>query len=361
MGTSNTYNFGTLTAFDDLARDAFERIGIIGNNVTGLQLQSAILSANLELTDWQGKGLNLPFIEQDMLSIYANQPTYALPINTVRLLEVSVAALNRLNVGGTAFSSAGGNADNVFIAGNTTGCVQTSPDGYISYNYGVGNAYSVLYVGVQPLIDQTLSLTIDYSFDGSIWYNVYTPIDQFYYANSITWFVLPAPLNAQYWRIKENAGATMQIQQLYFTNASTTQGNRLLTAISRSEYMAIANRSIQSTSGSYYFNNINTPTITLWPMPYNNQYNVLYYTRLRYAQDITNLTDTIDIPQRFYEAFTAGLAMRLAEKFPENMTPERWQLLQSRAPINSAYLTAAQTDFENVTIRFEPDFTSYGG
>ncbi len=197
MGTSNTYNFGTLTAFDDLARDAFERIGIIGNNVTGLQLQSAILSANLELTDWQGKGLNLPFIEQDMLSILPMQPTYALPINTVRLLEVSVAALNRLNSGGTAFSSAGGNADNVFIAGNTTGCIQTTPDGYISYNYGVGNAYSVLYVGVQPLIDQILSLTIDYSNDGSIWYTVYTPIEQLYYANNITWFVLPAPLNAQ--------------------------------------------------------------------------------------------------------------------------------------------------------------------
>lgn len=362
MASSNTYNFGTLTTFDDLARDAFERIGIIGNTVTGLQLQSALLAANLELTDWQGKGLNLPFIAQDMITINANQPTYSLPVNTVRLLEVSVASLNRLNTGGTAFSSAGGNASNVFTTGNTAGCIQTTPDGYISYDYGDGNTNSVLYIGVQTLIDQTLSLSIDYSFDGVNWYNVYSAPDQLYQSHFINWFVLPTSLNAQIWRVKEVGGAIMQIQQLYFDNASpNSAGNRLLTPISRSEYMAIANRSVQSSPGSYYFNNIDNPTITLWPMPYNNEYTVIYYTRLRYAQDVSALTQTVDIPQRFFEAFVAGLAVRLAEKFPENMTPERWAQLGQRAPILPAYGTAAQTDFENVTIRFQPDFNAYGG
>jgi hypothetical protein len=85
--TSNTYLFGTNTQLDDLFRDAFERIGIIGNEQVALHVQSAIMSSNLELSSWPGRGLNLWLVQKRMIGLYPNQPTYTLPVNTVRILE----------------------------------------------------------------------------------------------------------------------------------------------------------------------------------------------------------------------------------------------------------------------------------
>src|ERR1700735_203542 len=124
VSTSNTYQFGVNTQLDDLFRDAFERIGIVGNDQTPLQVQSAIMSANLELSSWSGRGLNLWMVQQQMFSLYPNQPIYQLPLNTIRVLEVVATQPQRLNTGGTASSSLPvtvGSAANCFNPAQTAG------------------------------------------------------------------------------------------------------------------------------------------------------------------------------------------------------------------------------------------------
>src|SRR5574338_1276485 len=106
--TSNTYQFGNNTQLDDLFREAYERIGVLGNEQSPLNIQSAIMSANLELSSWPGRGLNLWLVQRQMFTIYPNQPIYTLPLNTVRVLEVAATTPLRLNTGGTAASSNGG-------------------------------------------------------------------------------------------------------------------------------------------------------------------------------------------------------------------------------------------------------------
>lgn len=69
MATSNTYLFGTNTQLDALFDDAFERIGIIGNELVGLNIKSAIMSANLELTSWQGK-VPLSWTRKRFMTVY---------------------------------------------------------------------------------------------------------------------------------------------------------------------------------------------------------------------------------------------------------------------------------------------------
>jgi len=358
--TSNTYQFGNNTQLDDLFRDAFERIGIIGNEQTPLQVESAIMSTNLELSSWPGRGLNLWLIQQQMFSIYTNQPIYVLPQYTVRVLEVVATQPTRLNVGGTALTTAGGVAANCFDPNQTAGCTQTAPNGSIGYDYGMGNTNSILYVGVTPLTTSIYTLTVQYSFDTINWITVYIAPSQSYQAYQTTWFVVEQALNARAWRITETGGETLAIQQIYFsqpTNAGT--GDILLTALSRSEWISIATKMNTGSTSGYYFDQSTlgpslSPTIRLWPVPGpSTPYTNILYTNYRYAQDITQMFQNAELPQRFYDALVAGLTARLSLKF----APDKYQLMKAEA-IDS-YKVAAATDYENVTLRFTPDMGPY--
>lgn len=368
--TSNTYNFGNNTQLDDFFREVFERIGILGNEQTPLQVQSAIMSANLELSSWPGRGLNLWLIQQHMFSLYPNQPIYVLPQYTVRVLEVVATQPLRLNgFGGSALTTAGGVANNCFDPNQTAGCTQTAPNGSIGWDYGVNNTNSILYVGIQPLpypgppaIPPTYTLQVEYSFDLLTWIPVYIAPAQIYPAFQISWFVIEQSLNARAWRITETGGATLAIQQIYFSQPTNTgTGDRLLTARSRIEWLSIATKMNTGYPSGYYFDQStlspsNSPTIRLWPVPGPSiplsQTNILY-SNYRYAQDITQMFQNAELPQRFYDALVAGLAARLAQKF----MPDKYQLMKNEAI--DAYNIAAATDYEKVTLRFTPDLGQY--
>jgi hypothetical protein len=366
--TSNTYQFGNNTQVDDLFREAFERIGIVGNEQSPLQVQSALMSANLELSSWPGRGLNLWLIQQQMFSLIANQPIYVLPQYTVQVMELVATQLTRLNLGGSAFSSstAFGSASNCFDPNQTAGCTLNVINGSIGYDYGAGNTNSIMYVGITPLATSTYTLTVQYTFDdpsADIWTTVYIAPTQSYPAYQTTWFVVEQALNARAWRITETGGATLAIQQIYFSQPNTTGvGDRLLTALSRSEWLAIATK--LNTSGypsGYYFDQTTqapslSPTIRMWPVPGpapNFQPTNILYTNYRYAQDVTQMFQNAELPQRFYDALVAGLSSRLAMKF----APDRYQLMKAEAM--EAYKIAAQTDAEKVTLRFTPDISQY--
>ena len=58
LPTSGNYNFQSVQV-EILIREAFERLGITGELVGALQLQSAIRSINLLLLEWMDKSTNL--------------------------------------------------------------------------------------------------------------------------------------------------------------------------------------------------------------------------------------------------------------------------------------------------------------
>lgn len=359
MATSNTYNFGENTQIDDLLRESFERIGIIGNELTGLQTQSALMSANLELTAWQGKVPLSWTRKKFMFQIYAGQPAYLLPKTITRIVDVSAIQPQRLNSGGTATTTAGGTPSNCFDPAATAGCIQTAPNGSIGYDYGLGNSNSILYVGITPLDFQPqYTLNIEYSFDTVNWITALrTPLTT-YYANQVQWWVVNNAINARAWRITETGGQTLRIQQIYFSQPTVIgTGDRYLTPMSYTEWMQITMKNTQSTTGNYFYDEQIQPTLTLWPvsgpMALNQNYSAILYTAYQYSQDVTSLFQQFDVPQRFYDALVAGLSARLALKF----APDRVPLLKQEAI--EAFQNAAMTEFQEVTLRFQPDFSYY--
>jgi hypothetical protein len=359
MALSNTYSFGKVTTVDDLLRNACLRIEKKPEEFAVEQVEDALFSLNLEISTWLGKRLSLWQVQRQMFQMYSGQATYQLPTSTVRVLDVTAISPLRLNAGGVPLGSSGAFA-NVFIPGNTSGCVQTAPNGYIGYNYS-GRSPSIIYVGILAQeANQVYAIDVDYSFDGTNWETIYSAPSDSYPLTQLKWLVVEDALNAQWWRIREREGGTLKIQQLYFSQPSSTGvGDRKLGSFSREDYMNISNKNNASNEpSSYYFNQKLKCTITLWPVPLltTPKTTAILYSSERYPMDINALNQNIDLPPMFFDPACAALAVRLATITP-NFPPAKMQLLVLQS--QEAYNLAGQTNFENSRIRISLNTEAY--
>lgn len=98
------------------------------------------------------------------------------------------------------------------------------------------------------------------------------------------------------------------------------------------------------------------PKITLWPVPDSSNTYTLAYWYLKREDDATNpVTQTIEIPFRFYNALVAGLSYHIALKKPE--AADRVSMLKDL--YDEAFQLAADEDRDRASVRFTP-FTDYG-
>lgn len=333
-----------------IIEDAYRRTGMVPSALTQEQIESAQISANLILASWLNRGINLFTVKQDMLQLIPMQATYNLPTTTSTVLEVTLRTSQR-NLGGTAFSSSGvaGNSFNG-VAGSA--CTQNAINGNIGYEWAAANQYNIQLVGVQSNADINYSLVFEVSSDGSTWEEVGAPPAQLYEVAVINWFVITAPVFGSFFRIRETAGATLNMQQLYF---NTALNDLILSAASRSEYMTYPNKNLVGRPSLFYFNRDLAPTITLWPVP-SAQYNNLYYTRIEEIEDVGTLQNNIAVPSRFYAALTWQLAHSLASKM-QAFDLNKLNLLYNYG--QEEFKLASEEDTERVPIRIYPDVNGY--
>ena len=95
---------------------------------------------------------------------------------------------------------------------------------------------------------------------------------------------------------------------------------------------------------------MNTPRITVWPIPDNSQPYTFVYWRLRRIQDAGNGVNTMDMPFRFLPCMVAGLAYYLALKVPGGT--ERLGVLKQQ--YDEAWELASTEDREKAAVRFVP-------
>ncbi len=363
MDTNNTYNFNNITEIDDLINEAFQMLGY-KNEITGLEIKSAIFSANLELSSWVNKGVNLFMVEPIMLQIYAGQSKYQLPPNVSNIPYNEMIAFipQRLNQGGIAYSSEGGDADNCFNPLLSDGCVQDSPNGYIYYDYGENLPKSLLYVGVLSLYEEFYTLNIEYSLDGNNWNTLQQVSKQKYFTTIINWIPLKKTVSAQYWRIREVGNSTLKINQIYFSASKVINSTSYnLSSMSRSDYLAsymnvnsVANTfNVPGVSAtSYYLEQGVERVLNLYPVPKNSDYVVLFSANC-YVTDVVYLFKNVGLPQKFLDAFVKGVAARLALKF----APDKLQILKAEA--EEAYAVVSASDVQNVDFSLMPSLSQY--
>ena len=142
----------------------------------------------------------------------------------------------------------------------------------------------------------------------------------------------------------------IEVLQAYITDSSVNPSiNYVVTGISRSDFAALpyptqsGNRPTQ-----YYFDRQTTPIINLWPVQ-DNATKTFGYFAWTFIQDAGDMTNQLDLPNRWYEALTANLAYRLAVKFaPDRMANLKPDMIEM-------FNAAAAEDTESVPLRVTPN------
>jgi hypothetical protein len=126
---------------------------------------------------------------------------------------------------------------------------------------------------------------------------------------------------------------TVDLIEYVLRTTDTTQRDFSLSRISVSTYAGLSNKQTQGRPNQIYIDRQITPTVTLYPVPQNDSYTLVYW-RLRRIQDAATGTNTMDMPFRFIPALVSGVAYYLAMKVPGG---------QARVPLlKAAYNEALQ-------------------
>lgn len=376
MSTSGTYNFGSPQS-KDLIEDAYERIGILPTEITQQKIIAAQRSLNFIIQQWPNKGNNLWTIRKGMLGLTPNQNAYNLPPNAIDVKTATIRISNR-TLGGTPFSSAGGTAASAFDYNTQTSCTQISPNGYISYNWGVAQ-WPIALVGIQTAETVNYTLVCEYSLDNINWTTALNIPSQTYIQGVLTWFVIPVPTPANVFRVREVSSSTLltwniidgpiwsaidlvtwstwsqtplNLQELYF---NTAVRDTIVTRLSEFEYTSLPMKNQVGRPTSFWVDRQVNPIIYLWPtpiLPYNN----LYITFWEALQDIGAMLNNAEVPARFLEPLCSALAYSLGLKESARNPAIANILPMLQANAEQAYKTAGEEDRERVPLRIYGDF-----
>jgi len=137
------------------------------------------------------------------------------------------------------------------------------------------------------------------------------------------------------WKVKSKTETLVNGQVTYNTPSDcndvleavvTVSGGtqQSLTKISRSEYIAIPNKTATGTPSQYYVDRQITPTISLYLAPDTSAVTNIFYYYLARIEDAGAYTNTTDMPFRFFPCMVSGLAFYLSQK----IAPDRVQALK---------------------------------
>ena len=288
--------------FTEIAEEAWERAG--REMRSGYDLRTARRSMNLMTIEWQNKGINMWTMEQGVINLTPGLATYALPTDTIDLLEQVIR---------TGQNTASTQAD-LTITRISVSTYATIPNKlqqarpiqvWIQRLSGEVNPTSSVVATAVSATDTTITL------------------------NSVVGL----------------AGAgfiRLDTEDIYYTYVT---GN-VLGGVYRGQNNTTA--ATHTVGTAVYVPQL--PAVTVWPTPDNSTPYQFVYWRLRRVQDAGGGVETADMNFRFLPCLVAGLAYHSAVKVPDLMP--RIQMLKQI--YDETFEIAAGEDREKAAVRFVP-------
>jgi hypothetical protein len=300
MTTSGTTSFDL--NFTELAEEAFERAG--REMRSGYDLRTARRSMNLMTIEWQNRGINMWTIEQGTITFTPGLNTYALPVDTIDLLEHVIR---------TQANSTANQAD--------LNITRISVPTYATIPNKLAQARPIQ-VMVQRMSGEIQPTTTTVA-------SAVAATDTTITLTSTAGLAAAGFLNIDSETIYYNYISGNQLGNCFRGQNGTTATTHAVAA-------------------NVYINWL--PAITVWPTPDNSQTYTFVYWRLRRIQDAGSGVNTQDMNFRFLPAVTAGLAYYIAMKDPD--LSGRIQMLKQA--YDEQFDIAAGEDREKAAIRFVP-------
>ena len=313
MSTSGNASFNI--DLSEIVEEAFERAG--SELRTGYDLRTAKRSLNLLFADWANRGVNMWTFEQNVITLVQGQPTYALPDDTVDLLDHVI----RTN------ANVASNQADLTITRISVSTYATLPNKLTQGR--------PIQVWVQRLTggDSTLTGTLQATINST--------------ATTIPITSLVGVPNAGFIRI----GTELIVFNEYTVATSTAPAYLLNCIRAQNGTTAVAH-----TVGDA-ITLVQKQSITVWPTPDGTTTYQFVYWRMRRMQDAGGGVNTMDVPFRFLPCLVAGLAYQLALKVPDGLN--RLEILKMQ--YDESWKTAADEDQERAAIRFVPRQMFIGG
>lgn len=326
----------------DLIEGATRRCGIGPEKLTSEIVEASLDELNLLFTELLNRGVQLWKRQKMVLPLYLNTASVPLPVGINRVDRLSRRSLTRQT--GTPSSSAGGVAANAFDGDLDTSCIQTSDNGDISCVFT--DATQITNVGVLFGTDMSLSFFVEYSVDGS---TNWTSLDAWTGAvtsGSWVWLDLDGAPSALGWRIRASgASVPLVVTELYLGN---NPSEIPLDPWNLDEYQSMPNKTTGGQVVNYYQQrNLDTVDLLVWPVPDSSAvFDTLVVWTLSYIDTVSEMTQTIDFPRRWYNAVTSMLARRLCRSLPE-ADLKRYDLLKNEEQEAVELAEGEERDYSN--------------
>lgn len=318
MATSGTVGQTTINTAT-VIEHALRRCGLNPIIQTPESIDIAKECLYLLLTHYANRGLNLWCVERDLIGYRQGQKEYSLPTGTCDVL-------NQMDCTPSNIPATRSGSKLIFDDFDTV--------------IRLGVRYSVLPASDYP---------IEVSQEDVLWVNVGS-IDhtQVIDTNVVYWYELDVATYGKYIRVN---GAS--VQTMYASNRTTEIP---ITPTNRDTYQSFPNKDFQSSQvTSSYFNKTLSPSLTLWPVP-DSTTKYMAVVVHRQIQDVGTLTQQLAIPQRWFEATTIQLAIRLALELP-GVDPGRVKLLLELGEKYQIEAEDEETDSAPITLR--PNISPY--
>ena len=322
-GTISQTVFDTRKVIDS----AFRRVRMPAETVSGENVQIAQDMLYLLLSNLANKGVPLWCIEKVILPLYEGRGDITLPDGTIDILNVNLRTLQEVT--GT----------------NTTSST--------TYSTNFGSDTPVTTVGVL-WSGASVPIALERSADGTTWTTVQTETPSAV-AGEWTWYDVEQVVPATYFRVRATTG-TLSYTQVYFANTPTEIP---FGRLNRDDYTNLPNKTFQSLRPLQYWFDRQTPNaiMHLWPVPNSGSttYQVVMW-RHRHIMDVGTLTQSVEVPQRWLDAITAELAVKLALEIP--------QVPGELMPTLKAFAAEAMSDawgeeIDKSPIRWAPNISAY--
>jgi hypothetical protein len=307
MTTTGTTAFNM--EFTELAEEAWERAG--REMRSGYDLRTARRSLNLMTIEWANRGINMWTIETGTINLTQGLATYALPTDTIDLLDhvirtqannsstQSDLSITRISVSTYA------TIPNKLVQGRP---IQV----WIQRLSGETNPTTSVLNGAISSTDTTITLSSVAGLAGSGFIRLGTEDIYYTYISGLTL-------------------------------GGVFRGQNNTTAAAQADGTAVFVPQL--------------PAVTVWPTPDGSQpYQFVYY-RMRRIQDAGAGIQTSDMNFRFLPCVVAGLAYYIAMKVPEL----QGRLDMLKRVYDEQYTLAAQEDREKATLRLAPRIAFIGG
>jgi hypothetical protein len=286
----------------ELVEEAYERAG--SELRTGYDLRTARRSLNIMFADWANRGINLWTIETGTIPLVQGQNTYALPDDTVDLLE------------------------HVIRTGGNVAATQA--------DLTITRISVSTYATIPNKIQQARPI--------QVW------VQRFNGQNSPTGLQLSGGISATATQITLNSVIGLPASGFIkvddeIINYGYIQGNTLYNCFRGQQN---TNAALHNNGATVYWAQV--PAITVWPTPDGAQTYQFVYWRLRRTQDAGGGVNVMDVPFRFIPCMAAGLSYYLALKVPGAV--DRLEVLKQQ--YDEAWQLAADEDREKAAIRLVP-------